>query len=97
MSKKIDHALIKKVGRLARLELDETEIKEFTGQLETILEYVEIINKIDTSEVEPLAHCLPVNNRFREDRMNKSFDPDTALLNAPAEDNGYFKVPPILE
>jgi len=97
MSEKIDQALVRQVSKLARLELEEAEVEEFTGQLESIIEYVELMNRVDTDDVEPLAHCLPVKNRFREDSVRESFDPDKALSNAPASDGDCFKVPRILD
>jgi aspartyl/glutamyl-tRNA(Asn/Gln) amidotransferase C subunit len=68
MAEKIDQEQVKKVAKLSRLDLTDSEIEEFTGQLGAILEYVEKMNELDTENVEPLAHCLPVSNVFREPR-----------------------------
>ena len=67
MGQKIDESLVRKVAKLSRLELTEAEIEEFTGQLSAILDYMEKMNELDTADVQPLAHCLPISNRFRED------------------------------
>ena len=67
MAKKIDQAQVRKVAKLSRLELTEAEIEEFTGQLSAILDYVEKMNDLDTTNVEPLAHCLPISNVLRQD------------------------------
>ncbi|GAG57610.1 unnamed protein product [marine sediment metagenome] len=72
MEKKIDQAQVRKVAKLSRLDLTEAEVEEFTGQLSAILEYVEKMNELDTTNVEPLAHCLPVSNVFREDSVKES-------------------------
>ena len=97
MAKKIDEALVRKVAKLSRLDLTEAEIEEFTGQLSAILDYVEKMNELDTNNVEPLAHCLPISNVLREDKARESLGPEKALVNAPQRDGNFFKVPKILD
>lgn len=97
MLEKISEAEVKKVARLSRLALTETEIEEFTRQLSSILEYVEKMNQLNTADVEPLAHCLAVSNCFREDVVKESLGAEKTLSNAPQRDNGFFKVPKILD
>ena len=97
MTKKIDEAQVRKVAKLSRLELTEAEVAEFTGQLSTILAYVEKMNELDTTGVEPLAHCLPIRNVLREDIVKESLGTEKALANAPQRDEEFFKVPKILD
>jgi aspartyl-tRNA(Asn)/glutamyl-tRNA(Gln) amidotransferase subunit C len=97
MAKKIDQAQVRKVATLSRLELTQAECEEFTEQLGAILEYVEKMNELDTTGVEPLAHCLPISNVFREDRVKESLGCEEALANAPQRDGDFFKVPKILD
>jgi len=97
MKKKIDQAQVKKVAKLSRLELTEAEVEEFTGQLSAILDYVEKMNELDTNGVEPLAHCLPISNIFRQDRVKESLGAQKTLVNAPQTDGQFFKVPKILD
>ncbi len=97
MQKKIDQALVRKVAKLARLELAEPEVEEFTSQLSAILDYVAKMNELDTTNVEPLAHCLPIANVFREDRIKESLGTEATLANAPQRDGDFFKVPKILD
>ncbi len=97
MEQKIDAEQVRKVAKLARLELTEAEIGEFTGQLGAILEYVEKMNELDTTNVEPLAHCLPISNVFRADEVRESLGTETTLANAPQRDGPFFRVPKILE
>jgi len=97
VSKKIDETRVRTVAKLARLELSADEIEEFTGQLSAILEYVEQMNRLDTTNVQPLAHCLPISNCLRDDRTRESLTPKNALANAPQRDGQYFKVPKILD
>ncbi len=97
MAKNISEAEVRKVAKLARLELSDAEVAEFTGQLSAILEYVEKMNELDTDGVEPLAHCLPISNVWREDDVSESLGTEAALANAPERDGAFFKVPRILE
>lgn len=97
MSQRIDAEQVRKVAQLARLQLSESEIEEFTGQLGAILRYVEKMNELDTTGVEPLAHCLPIRNVFRADEVRPSLGVDRALANAPERDGSFFKVPKILD
>jgi len=97
MEKKIDQAQVRKVAKLSRLELTETEVEEFTAQLSAILDYVEKMNELDTADVEPLAHCLPITNVFRADSVEKSLGTEKTLGNAPQRDGDFFKVPKILD
>ena len=97
MEKKIDQARVRKVAKLSRLDLTDSEVEEFTGQLSAILEYVEKMNELDTENVEPLAHCLAVSNVFREDSIKESLGTENTLANAPQRDGEFFKVPKILD
>ena len=97
MAKKIDEAQVRKVAKLSRLDLTEAEVEEFTGQLSAILDYVEKMNELDTDGVEPIAHCLPISNVFRQDRVQESLGTEKALANAPQRDGNFFKVPKILD
>ena len=97
MDKKIDKSQVKKVAKLARLELSEAETEEFAGQLNAIIDYVERMNKLNTEGVEPMAHCLPVSNVFRDDVIKESLGTEKTLANAPQSDGPFFKVPKILE
>ncbi len=97
MAEKIDNKQVRKVAKLSRLELTDSEIEEFTGQLGAILEYVEKMNELDTGNIEPLAHCLPVSNVFREDIAKESLGTEKTLANAPKRDETYFLVPKILD
>jgi aspartyl-tRNA(Asn)/glutamyl-tRNA(Gln) amidotransferase subunit C len=97
LAEKIDKAQVKKVAMLARLELTEAEVEEFTGQLSTILDYMEKMKELDTTGVQPLAHCLPISNVFREDVVKDSLGTEKTLANAPQRDGEFFKVPKILD
>jgi aspartyl-tRNA(Asn)/glutamyl-tRNA(Gln) amidotransferase subunit C len=97
MDKRIDEAQVRKVAKLARLDLTDAEVAEFAGQLSAILDYVARMNELNTEGVEPLAHCLPLSNVFREDIVKESLGTEKTLANAPQRDGSFFKVPKILE
>ncbi len=97
MAKKIDQTRVRKVARLSRLELTEAEVAEFADQLSAILEYVEKMNELDTDDVQPLAHCLPISNCFRADCVKESLGTEKVLGNAPQRDGEFFKVPKIID
>jgi aspartyl-tRNA(Asn)/glutamyl-tRNA(Gln) amidotransferase subunit C len=86
----------KHVATLARLWLDDSHLQRLTGQLESILTYVNKISKVDVTGVEPMAHALPLHNVFREDVIEPSLPLERVLANAPATDGPFFKVPKIL-
>ena len=94
---KIDHEQVLKVAKLSRLDLSKEEISEFTSQLSDIIGYVEKMNELDTKNVQPLAHCLPISNCFREDVVKESLGTEETLLNAPDKQEEFFKVPKILD
>ncbi len=97
MAEKIDQAQVKKVAKLSRLQLSDAEAEEFTHQLSAVLGYMEKLNELDTTNVEPLAHCLPISNVFREDKVKESLGTEKTLANAPQRDGDFFKVPKILD
>ena len=88
---------VRNVAKLARLDLTDEEINQFSRELSSILGYIEKLNELDTENVEPLAHCLPVHNVLRADEIKQSLENDKALSNAPQKEDEYFKVPKILD
>lgn len=94
---KITRKDVEHVALLSRLEIAESDIEKFTGQLDAILEYVDVLEKVNTEGVEPTAHVLPLKNVMRPDEVRASLSRDLALSNAPEQEDGYFKVPKIME
>ena len=88
---------IKYVAHLARLQLTPDEEKKLGAQLGNILGYIEKLNQFDVSGVEPTAHAVPMVNVTRPDEIRPSLSHDDALRNAPAQANGLFIVPKIVE
>lgn len=89
-------AEVEKVSRLARLELTPAAIATLTGQLAAIVGYVEQLAELDTTDVEPMSHPLPVTNVFRADEPRPSTDRETMLRTAPHADGECYLVPAVL-
>jgi aspartyl-tRNA(Asn)/glutamyl-tRNA(Gln) amidotransferase subunit C len=96
-AKKITPEQVRYVADLARLELSPEEQGEFTAQLNAILEYMDQLNELSTSGVEPTSHVLPLRNVLREDVAVPSLTVEEVLANAPDREQGHFKVPKIIE
>ena len=88
---------VKYVAHLARLNLSPEEEQKFGTQLSQVLGYVEKLNQVDVSQVEPTAHAMPLANVSRPDETQPSISNEEALRNAPASANGLFIVPKIVE
>lgn len=94
---KITRKEVEYVAHLARLRLSPEEAEKFTSQLDQILVYFEKLNQLDTSNIEPTSHPIPMVNAFREDVVKPSIDVEEALVNAPDKEGNFFKVPKIIE
>jgi aspartyl-tRNA(Asn)/glutamyl-tRNA(Gln) amidotransferase subunit C len=85
------------VGILAKLKLSEEEKEAAKKDMERMLDYIDMLNDLDTEGVEPMSHVFPVQNVFREDVVTNGDDRAAILANAPAEKDGAFKVPKTVE
>ncbi len=86
---------VEHVAKLARLELTEEEKEKFTTQLGDVLKYVDQMNEVDTTGIEPMAHAIDFVNVMREDTVKYEQTKEELMKNAPSEENGFFKVPKI--
>ncbi|SMC16389.1 aspartyl/glutamyl-tRNA(Asn/Gln) amidotransferase subunit C [Desulfacinum hydrothermale DSM 13146] len=96
MSEKITPEEVRHVADLARLDLSPDEELQMTRQLNAILGYMERLNQVDTTQVEPTTHALERANVFREDVVGPSLERDRALANAPETDGAHFVVPKVI-
>ncbi len=92
----INKDTVKYVAKLSRIELEESSINDFTSQIDRILTYIEKLNQIDTENTAPTSHALELKNVFRKDENTPSLENQTALSNAPEQEDGHFKVPKII-
>jgi aspartyl-tRNA(Asn)/glutamyl-tRNA(Gln) amidotransferase subunit C len=88
---------VKYVAHLARIGLTEEEIERFTGQLTSILDYVNKLNQVSPENIEPTSHVLPLKNVFRDDKVLQSLSVEDAMKNACEKEGNFFKVPKIIE
>lgn len=86
---------VEHVAKLARLELTEEEKELYTKQLGAVLEYVNQMNEVDTSNVEPMTQVINFVNVMREDKVVYEQTKEELLKNAPQEEDGFFRVPKI--
>ncbi len=91
------HIDIDKVAELARIALTPEEKEKFSSQLESILGYIDKLDELDTSDVEPTAHPHSVENVWREDKVESELPTSEALKNAPKQRNNMFVVPKVVE
>ena len=85
------------VSNLSRLELNDADMDAFVPNFQEILSYIDKLNELDTSNVEPIAHVLPLKNVKREDEIKPSLSNESALKSAPETSEGFFLVPKVIE
>lgn len=93
MADRISEETMDYVGILAKLELSAEEKKAAKQDMEKMLEYIDTLNELDTSGVEPMSHVFPVSNVFREDVVTNGDYQEQTLENAPLKKENYFEVP----
>lgn len=88
---------VKHVAHLARLAITEEEAVTFTKQLDSIITFAEQLNELDTDNVEPTSHVLPMKNVLREDKPGQGLPIEAVLKNAPDHKDGQIRVPSIMD
>lgn len=94
---KITQEMVEHIAALSRLELSGPEKARMTGELEQILDYMDVLNGLDTEGVEPMSHVFPLKNVLRADEAEPSTDQAAILQNAPESDGESFLVPKTVE
>ena len=88
---------VKYVAHLARVELKAAELEKVSRQLQDILDFIDKLKGIDIKDISPTSHILPINNVFREDKLQKSLPPDKILRDTPQKEGNFFAVPKVIE
>mgnify|MGYP001236689028 FL=1 len=88
---------VRSVAALARLSFEAAEEQELTGDLNRILEYMEKLSELDTEGIEPTSHVVPIASVFRADRVEHFRGTEAILAEAPDRDEGYFRVPKVID
>lgn len=94
---KITVAEVEHVARLARLDLTTEEKSLFAGQMDAILGYVEKLKELNTDDILPTSHAVPMENSFREDMARPAIGVEKALANAPDRAESFYRVPKVIE
>ena len=87
---------VQKVSLLARLQFSDDELDKMTSQLGQLVDYFELLNELDTADVEPMAHAMDIHNVFADDEPAASLPRELALANAPKRDDECYRVPAVL-
>ena len=93
----VDNATVRRVARLARIAVSDDDVEAMKGELNAILGFVEQLNEVDVSGVEPLTSVTPMAMTQREDIVTDGEIADMIVANAPASDDNYFMVPKVIE
>lgn len=95
MSVTIDE--VRRIARLARLQFDPEEEQRLAVEMSAILDYMETLKELDTTDVPPMSHVLDLTNVARPDEVKQRITRDEALKNAPESDGAFFRVPKVIE
>ena len=93
----VDQATVRRIAHLARIKLDEADVPQMQGELNAILAFVEELNEVDVTGVEPMSSVTPMSMKKRQDLVSDGGDVAAILANAPATEDGFFVVPKVVE
>ncbi|WP_274424251.1 Asp-tRNA(Asn)/Glu-tRNA(Gln) amidotransferase subunit GatC [Chelativorans sp. YIM 93263] len=93
----VDIDTVKRVARLSRIAVDEEDASRMTGELNAILGFVEQLNEVDVSNVEPMTSAIPTSMKMRADEVTDGSKAEDIVANAPVTDENFFVVPKVME
>ena len=93
----IDAATVKRIGRLARIRVEENEVEKYQGELNAILGFVEQLSEVDVTGVEAMTSVTPMSLRRRDDVVSDGGYPEKIVANAPLSEDNFFMVPKVIE
>jgi len=93
----VDAATVKKIGRLARIRVNDDEVEKYQGELNVILGFVAQLDEVDVTGVEPMTSVMPMQLRRREDRVTDGGYAERVVANAPLSEDNFFMVPKVIE
>jgi aspartyl-tRNA(Asn)/glutamyl-tRNA(Gln) amidotransferase subunit C len=88
---------VKKIGRLARIRVNDDEVEKYQGELNAILGFVAQLDEVDVAGVEPMTSVTPMQLRRRDDRVTDGGYPEKIVANAPLSEDNFFMVPKVVE
>jgi aspartyl-tRNA(Asn)/glutamyl-tRNA(Gln) amidotransferase subunit C len=93
----VDAATVKRIGRLARIRVEESEVEKYQGEINAILGFVEQLDEVKVEGVEPMTSVTPMQLRRREDQVTDGGYPERIVKNAPLSEDNFFMVPKVIE
>lgn len=93
----VDQATVRRVARLARIKVRDEDVPRLAGELNSILHWIEQLNEVDVSNVEPLTSVVTMKMKMRKDEVTDGHYPEDIVRNAPARDDAFFMVPKVVE
>jgi aspartyl-tRNA(Asn)/glutamyl-tRNA(Gln) amidotransferase subunit C len=93
----VDQATVRRIARLARIRISDNEVPKLEGELNRILDWIELLSEVDTVNVEPMTSVVNMQMRKREDAVTDGGYPDRVTANAPQSDDNLFMVPKVVE
>jgi aspartyl-tRNA(Asn)/glutamyl-tRNA(Gln) amidotransferase subunit C len=93
----VDAKTVKRIGRLARIRIEEHEVEKYQTELNTILGFVEQLGEVDVTGVEPMTSVTPMQLRRRDDKVTDGGYPEQIVKNAPLTEDNFFMVPKVVE
>ena len=93
----VDQATVKRVARLARLKVKDEDLPRLAGELNGILGWIEQLNEVDVSAVEPMTSVISMKMKMRKDEVTDGHYPPKIVANAPAQEDAFFMVPKVVE
>lgn len=93
----VDALTVKRIGRLARIRIEEGEVAKYQDELNAILGFVAQLDEVDVSDVEPMTSVMPMQLRRREDKVTDGGYPEKTVANAPLTEDNFFMVPKVVE
>lgn len=93
----VDAATVKRIGRLARIRVEEDEVEKYQGEINAILGFVEQLGEVNVDGVEPMTSVTPMQLRRRDDVVTDGGYPEKVVANAPLTEDNFFMVPKVIE
>ena len=93
----VDVDIVRRIGHLARIRVEEKDLESLAGELNTILGFVEQLNEVDVAGVEAMTSVTPMKLRLRSDKVTKGGMADKIVVNAPLSEDNFFMVPKVVE
>ena len=93
----VDAATVKRIGRLARIRIEDADVEKYQGELNAILGFIEQLSEVDVAGVEPMTSVTPMQLRRRDDVVSDGGYPEKVVANAPLTEDNFFMVPKVIE